>query len=298
MNNSNAANINNNNSYNSDNRLCLKSKKISNNQQELVRVPLSSQKINNNNTQPIVSIDSNVRFLAKNVADRVSNNAKSWCLQLNKCDLNVNAKVFYNTPISMADDISKYNFPSNIKHFVYVDFSQNNQTLRRILRNLQYIKNYIVISNADSYVLGSYHLKIGNCLLDAVSDILTIIVVVYQNERRYVKQEELENFICTNKVRKPQFQQTPSKEFNSKDDSNRSLGNSIVPNNTSTTVRNTVGGSNERIEFPIVCDLYRILDRKDNNGEFMEINDCTIFNLNDLTNNNNSNSNSNSIDME
>lgn len=282
----------NNNFNNQTNKICTKLQGTSNDNQEIIKKSLPKLLVstNANKIQNIVSIDSNVRLLAKNIADRVSNNAKSWCLQLNECKLTLKSKIFYNTPISMSDDIRKYKFPNNIKHFIYLDFSQNNDTLRRILENLQYTKNYIVISNADSYAIGSYHLKIGNCLSDAVADILSIIIIVYQIESRYITKEELEKFIDDIHINKRQLQQRlQSKQLQQRQQISQSeqrlqtsQNSTLTKSNNNDIVASSSIQNNKSIKFPIVCDLYQILDRKNNTDDFLEIKDCTIFNLDDL----------------
>lgn len=163
-----------------------------------------------------VTIDSNVYNITKLIAKKLNNLPElsipvtRWCTKLNRCsDVDNNSgswpnpssksketQIYYNTPVSMSDDITYYNMPENALHFVYVDFGTNTTDLKRILKNIKHLKNVVVLSNASVYPTGQYKLYPGNCTDDAIAETICTIIVMHTKESRPIHEKEIISLIC------------------------------------------------------------------------------------------------------
>lgn len=198
----------------------------------------------------IITVDSNVAVLPKMIATKTFFEAKQWCIKLNQCPIpqefennqkltvapltssekpssqqskppNVVNKqstekqklILYNTPISLADDISTYNFKNmkNITHFIYLDLNQNVEAQQRIFKNLQHISNPIIIINSSQVTnlvySQKYIVNTGNCGNVQIADLLSAIVTLHIITNRVVKQSELINLLCKPNAKNKKQQQ-------------------------------------------------------------------------------------------
>lgn len=163
----------------------------------------------------LVTIDSNVLKLPQLIAEKLPESAVRWCTKLNQCDdvntdiatLLFNSKaedgrsmrIVYNTPISMATDVTYYNLSKPAIHFVYLDYNKNHTELKRILINISKLQNVIIISNGSIYATGQYVLYIGNCTDDDIADVISGIIVVHLKENRTIHEKELIALLCDKK---------------------------------------------------------------------------------------------------
>lgn len=177
-----------------------------------------------------VTFDSNVFNIANRVATKLPTPGVRWCTHLDRCEdvsndpntswlkPSVNSKklqFFYNTPISMATDVTVYNLPKNSMHFVYLDFGENSTALARILKNIKQLNNVIIISNGDVYSTGQYTLHVGNCSDENIAEVIGGIIIVHLAERRTVHQKELISLLCdSDSIYKPTIhEQNQQKEY-------------------------------------------------------------------------------------
>lgn len=169
-----------------------------------------------------ITIDSNISEIAPLAAKYVTPKAKVWCRNVNKCnkpndddddgdDTDANntgtsnaakkthESVYYNTPISMADNILDHNniMNENSVHFIYIDYNNLNSTLSRIMKNLKYVKKRIVISNVDANVppMGLYQVKIGKCSKQSIAELIANIVILYLMRSKPVHPEDLKKIL-------------------------------------------------------------------------------------------------------
>lgn len=132
----------------------------------------------------IVTLDSNITDVSQKCAQYLGAPNGIWCTKLNRCNLNTDTespKIYYNSPISMADSVSDFS-ESNMVHFIYVDHRNINDTLSRIIKNTQSLKNAVIFSNADIYMMGKYHLKVGNCTNSMIAEFMGHVVQSYIND--------------------------------------------------------------------------------------------------------------------
>lgn len=133
-----------------------------------------------------ITIDSNIAKIPAIVAKYVSPQAAIWCEAVNKCQKPskrraLDSSIYYNTPISMADNVLDHKFDVGTLHFIYVDYSALNPALSRISNNLPRLTTpTIVISNADVFRMGLYNLKVGNCSKETVAELIASIVILHQ----------------------------------------------------------------------------------------------------------------------
>lgn len=108
--------------------------------------------------------------------------------------------IFYNTPISLADDISMYNFnmEQDGMFFVYLDKTKQDLAYERIIKNISVLTNAVIIINNKSNVddlnlphVPSYIINTGNCGSRDVSDIISTIISTHMLVGRQVHQREL-----------------------------------------------------------------------------------------------------------
>lgn len=142
-----------------------------------------------------VTFDSNVSRMILLVNKRFQSSTtaaafkiRQWCASTCKCEhpqtsLAAAAKdvvvLYYDTPISMCDDVTKFPPISNFDmHFIYIDFAKSNQSLKRIMLNLKHLqyRKYVIISNSEMLNIGMYRLLVRNSPETLVADSVAAIV--------------------------------------------------------------------------------------------------------------------------
>lgn len=213
-----------------------------------------------------ITIDSNIVELPLMAAQNVTPKSKVWCRAINKCQKpseNTNHKktttdlysVYYNTPISMADNVIDYKFDENTTHFIYIDFDALNPTLSRIMKNLKYINGKcIVISKMDSAIppIGLYHLKAGKCSKQSIAELIANIIILYQIKEKPVHPEDIQKVLALS-------QDAESKNLN--------FGASQV--------YEIVNNSKCNVSKSMIIDLYNMLQNNNQN----EKDDCQICDI-------------------
>lgn len=144
----------------------------------------------------IITIDSNIAEIPRLVSDLLDEPASRWCTSENQCTILQPNTVYYNTPISMSNDVGLHAMPNKMTNFIYVDFSDINTTLHRIMKNIKTYPKAVIISNADVSAFGKYHLKVGNCNNQAIAEVIAAIVDTYKYKNRLVSPEEIKHLIC------------------------------------------------------------------------------------------------------
>lgn len=169
--------------------------------------------------------------------------------------------VFYNTPISLSDDISSYHFENHptAMHFVYLDLTiDGGPAYQRIMQNVSTLQNPILIVRPNSNASISpdlvrsqkkYIINAGNCASNSIADLLSGIIWMHMLVGRHVHQYEILTLLC--------------------DEQN-------IPRPSNDAKRFKHFDSNEPIEY----DIYTVLDAK--NPKPTKLNDCL-----DCGNNNN-----------
>lgn len=138
-----------------------------------------------------MTIDSNVRQMAKMIADKLTIPAAEWCRKFGRCEhIPSTMDVFYNTPVSMSSDVTYFNIPSDSINFVYLDFSENNDSLHRIMANYAHLQNVVIIST-DAYKAKQYVLTVGNCSNDDAADVISGIIILHLQDNRPVSERKM-----------------------------------------------------------------------------------------------------------
>jgi hypothetical protein len=135
---------------------------------------------------PIITFDSNVSHMV-NLVNKLLINMKTrrWCVSVcecetlnNECDGQI---LYYDTPISMCT-VSDYPIFSKIKYkFIYINFDKSNQSLKRIMMNLKYLKDYILITNSEKVNIGQYKLVPNNCPDKLIAESIVAIINACMN---------------------------------------------------------------------------------------------------------------------
>ncbi|AYP97942.1 GrBNV gp81-like protein-like protein [Mauternbach virus] len=218
---------------------------------------------------------------AKNTA---LGNAKIETRQYNK------RNVFYNTPISLADDIKpyKFNLESNGMFFVYLDSTKQELAYNRILNNLKNIPNPILLLNSrmPTNTLSSpiaYIIDTGNCDLQNIADLISTIVSTHMFVGRRVGQQEM-LLMCQPTKNKPSrlnlnltaIPQSLSSSISTVTAPPPPLSSSssrqYISNRPTSTATALVKQTNASTK-PEVYDIYDVLDPKTTNN-LSEIDDC------------------------
>lgn len=219
-----------------------------------------------------ITIDSNISRLPETIAKYLTADARVWCPAVNKClksatDYKVTSVaersrksdiVYYNTPISMADDVREYNFESNTTHFIYVDYSTLNPALSRIMNNLAHLKiKPIVLSNADIFSMGLYNIKVGNCTKDTVAELIAIIIILYQLKSKPPQPNEIRQLMQLSREADAKNQKLEPK-----------LIMQIIENDKNIT----------SIPRPMAIDLYDLIESRSTNQtiDTDELKDCQV----------------------
>jgi hypothetical protein len=233
----------------------------------------------------IITIDSNVPAMPRLIINSMPVNAREWCPQFNKCsDITKEANkattlstslVYYNTPISMSDNIKYYNmrqFEPNMYNFIYIDQTHNHQScntmLKRIKDNLNetQLKNVVFIlgqndmqsamqkqtSHSDFTNL-DYILVVGHCDNRKISEIIASIITMHVYKRERLSEMEIIELL----------------EFfiEIKDSKNKSSSNAALrPQRITSTAQ------------PTIIDIYNVLNV--DKQRFKETNDCTVCSAN------------------
>lgn len=205
-----------------------------------------------------ITIDSNIAKIPPIIARHVTSDAKIWCESVNKCqkphqNAPKSTTIYYNTPISMADNVLDHNFDLDSLHFIYVDYSSLNSALSRITNNIPKLKSpTVIISNADAFKMGLYHLKVGNCSKDTVAELIASIVILHQLKAKPAHPIEIKYLL------------EMSREAATK---NQKLD--------AVNVTNLIENSKYDVSQPMAIDLYELLEmRKANNDN--ECEDCQV----------------------
>lgn len=235
----------------------------------------------------IITIDSNVPAMSLQIVNAMPVNAREWCPQFNKCsDITNEASkattlatslVYYNTPISMSDNIAYYNmrqFEPNMYNFIYIDQTKNNQgcniMLKRIKDNIKEAKLAKVVyilaqsdnesakqyqwNQSDGFL--DYILVVGHCDNKKIAEVIASMITMHVYKRDRLSEPEiievLEFFINLNEPTSV----TRSKQKNSLQQPTR------ITN----------------FAQPITVDIYNVLNV--NKQRFKEINDCTVCTTN------------------
>lgn len=151
----------------------------------------------------IITIDSNIAKIPRLVSDLLDEPASIWCTSENQCARLQTNTIYYNTPISMSDDVSLHTMPKDMKNFIYIDFKDTNPTLDRIMKNIKTYPKAVIISNANTLAFGKYHLNVGNCNNQAIAEVIATIVYTYKYKNRLISSEEIKHLICNEDYEPP-----------------------------------------------------------------------------------------------
>ncbi|ATZ81491.1 GrBNV_gp81-like protein [Drosophila innubila nudivirus] len=191
--------------------------------------------------------------------------SKSDTRQFNK------RNVFYNTPISLADDIRpyKFNLESDGMFFIYLDSTKQELAYNRILNNLKNIPNAILMLNSKTSINNlpypsTYVINTGNCDSKDIGDLLSTIISTHMLVGRRVDQQEM---ITMCQPTKNKSLQQPS----SSSSSSQSAG--FNSQNKNTRGNNTINKQINATKQPISYDIYDVLGITTGNNS-MEIDDC------------------------
>jgi hypothetical protein len=148
----------------------------------------------------LVTIDSNWGAIPGMIAYKMSPSPKAWCFQTDQCPQPTASpyNIYYNTPVSMSSDLTKYNLPADSLHFIYLDYNYINAQLRRLVRNYGSIKP-IIISNASVVATGKYHLLPGNCSVDFIATILANLISLHVRFQRLISAKVLQDYMISGK---------------------------------------------------------------------------------------------------
>lgn len=240
----------------------------------------------------IITIDSNVADMARTIAiNEIPIEAREWCPTFNNCADIANesaastslatSKLYYNTPISMSDNIKQYNmttFQPNMINFIYIDMSTNNNTscattLRRIKDNLKIasLNNVVCLTGVQTMQTAvqmqrnrvkfdndiktlDYILVTGHCKNKKIAEVLSSIIAMHVYKgARLSENELLELLEYSIQLKYPKYK-APT---------------------TSTTRTNNVSapptGNTAQAE---IISIYRMLDV--DKKRFREKNDCNV----------------------
>lgn len=231
----------------------------------------------------IVTIDSNVAEMPRIMAEQlIPNNNFEWCPNLNRC-IDVETpptthpsrnKIYYNTPISMSDNIAVYNmrrFEPSMYNFVYIDTTPASKTscaatLKRIKQNLIKAKldNVIclaVVTTPQSALEHQkkrtkisarvktidYLLVKGHCDNEKIAELVSMIITLH-----VIKNERLTEYDVLEFIEDMNNQATNKKP----------------------TVKPKPPISITAPDTPIIIDLYKMMQVQEK--RFPEQNDCTV----------------------
>lgn len=234
----------------------------------------------------LITIDSNVPGLPQRIVKFTPNdNPKEWCPQFNNCNaISTDYKTcptlaachfYYNTPISMSDNIAYYNmisFQPRMINFIYIDSSDKHassiSTRNRIISNLKIAKLETVIcfiavaDNAtavklqkENYTLdedvrtSDYIVVIGHLDNKRIAEFIAHIVTMHCFKRARLTENEMVHIIYMMLKR---------------GDNKYKIPENAPPTTTTITAQNQ----------PTIINLYSLLDAT--NSGYRETNNCLV----------------------
>jgi len=195
--------------------------------------------------------------------------SKSDTRQFNK------RNVFYNTPISLADDIRpyKFNLETDGMFFIYLDSTKQELAYNRILNNLKNIPNAILMLNSKTSINNlpypsTYIINTGNCDSKDIGDLLSTIISTHMLVGRRVDQQEMIT-MCQPTKNKPVQQPSSSSSSSAQSSAGFNPQNKNTRGNNTTTNKKQINA----LKQPISYDIYDVLGITTANNT-MEIDDC------------------------
>lgn len=146
----------------------------------------------------IITFDSNIAEIPDLVSSKLERPATLWCTGTNICERKSKSSIYYNTPLSMSDDLSKHVLPTDMKSFIYLDYSQKNATMSRILNNIKMRNDIVIISNADVLAVGTYQMRIGNCSNSDIAQVIAALITMFKRTKTLIHPDELKQLLYFN----------------------------------------------------------------------------------------------------
>lgn len=123
------------------------------------------------------------------------------------------AEIYYDTPLAVYTDrrdVSRAMQGRTYVHFVYLDFTQRNVSLDRLLSNLRSRENVILLVNEDPAgeherrgatslelpVAPAYLLRTGNVSVQLVAEVVASIVNAFLLEERLLHADDVVDLVC------------------------------------------------------------------------------------------------------
>lgn len=123
------------------------------------------------------------------------------------------AEIYYDTPLAVYTDrrdVSRAMQGRTYVHFVYLDFTQRNVSLERLLSNLRSRENVILLVNEDPAgeherrgdpslelpVAPAYLLRTGNVSVQLVAEVVASIVNAFLLEERLLHADDVVDLVC------------------------------------------------------------------------------------------------------
>lgn len=172
----------------------------------------------------IITIDSNIASIPSLVSSKLNKAATLWCTDVNSCkgrkrrrrqhhdNTDDDSVIYYNTPLSMSDDLSQHRLPENMISFIYLDHRQINAALNRILKNISDRRedDVVIISNADIYGMGTYRMHIGNCSDSAVAEVIAALILMFKVNGTLIHPDELKQLLCSSSDTHDTYESIPA----------------------------------------------------------------------------------------
>lgn len=133
------------------------------------------------------------------ISDRLTKPGIEWCTARNVCKLNGKNDVYYNTPISMADDITKHSFPDNTISFIYLDYTKYSTEITRIRKNIKNRKNVVILTNGNVVTFGHYQIEVDNCDINVLAQYIALIIGYFRKHGRLVHPNDLKRCMLPKK---------------------------------------------------------------------------------------------------
>lgn len=179
----------------------------------------------------VITIDSNDIALPPLIAAQLCVPANAWC-RSNRCRKLCSrrrhkrtaatadeAEIYYDTPLAVYTDsryVNQLMQGRTYVHFAYLDFTQRNVSLERLLANLRSRDNVVLLVNEDpggehEKARGepqlelpcspAYLLRTGNVSRPLLAEVIASIVNAFLLEERLLHADDVADLVCGNRVK-------------------------------------------------------------------------------------------------
>lgn len=158
-----------------------------------------------------ITVDSNVAIIPRLVARLLVEPAQEWCSEPNECRRSPasenNCRAYYDTPISMCASFEAcgVGVPDRFLNFVYLDYREQNASLKRILRNIENRRSIvrIVADEGASHAHGTYRIKTSRCTLRCVAEAIATIINSFRGIGHLLHPDDIGDIACGTKIVTP-----------------------------------------------------------------------------------------------